>query len=284
MADMQVNSVKLVRGVKLAYERFGGSMESGVVAVGAVSMFFVEMGAGVPLVYVHGNTGSSRWFTRVMDVQGFYTVALDMPNFGRSSALSGNISIERYAESVAGFLDARGIRNAVVVGHSLGGCVVQALALSRPDLVRAVVLVDSGAPNGLVTPVDRHPLIEMMRTNRAILEQALRAVVPTLKDEVLFQELVDDAQKMAVPAWIGNAEALSHFDITSKCASYAGPVLVLRGNLDPIITEEMAKATATAYPNARLRLLEGVGHSVIVENPSLFLKLLNEFMAEISVK
>jgi len=108
--------------------------------------------------------------------------------------------------------------------------------------------------------------------------------VPTLKDEVLFQELVDDAQKMAVPAWIGNAEALSHFDITSKCAFYADPVLVLRGNLDPIITEEMAKATATAYPNARLNLLEGVGHSVIVENPSLFLKLLNEFMAEISVK
>ncbi len=171
-----------------------------------------------------------------------------------------------------------------MVGHSFGGCVVQALALSRPDIVRAMVLVDSGAPNGLVTPVDRHPLIEMMRTNRAVLEQALKAVVPTLKDEAVFKELVDDSQKMAVPAWIGNAEALSHFDITSKCASYAGPVLVLRGNLDPIITEEMARATAAAYPNARLKLLEGVGHSIIVENPALFLKLVHEFIAEIGAK
>ena len=181
-------------------------------------------------------------------------------------------------------MDARGIRDAVVAGHSLGGCVVQSLALSRPDLVRAMVLVDSGAPNGLVTPKDRHPIIEMMRTNRAILEQALKAVVPTLKDEALFQELVDDAQKMAAPAWIGNAEALSRFDITAKCASYTGPVLVLRGNLDPIITDEMARATAHAYKHARLKLLDGVGHSVIVENPALFLKLLNEFIAEIGVK
>ncbi len=259
-------------------------MASGIVAVGAVSMFFVEMGAGLPLVYVHGNTGSSLWFKLVMDVHGYHTVAPDMPNFGRSSALAGEISIERYAESIAGFMEARGIKNAVVVGHSLGGCVVQTLAVTRPDLVRAMVLVDSGAPNGLVTPKDRHPLIETMRTNRAILEQALKAVVPTLKDEAFFRELVDDAQKMAAPAWIGNAEALSHFDITAKCALYTGPVLVLRGSLDPIITEEMAKATAAAYPNARLRLLDGVGHSVIVENPALFLTLLKEFIAEIGVK
>jgi len=259
-------------------------MASGIVAVGAISMFFVELGAGLPLVYVHGNTGSSSWFKRVMDIPGYHAVAPDMPNFGRSSALPGEIRIERYAESVAGFMEARGYKNAVLVGHSLGGCVAQALALSRPDLVRALVLVDSGAPYGLVTPADRHPLIEMMRTNRAILEQALKAVVPTLKDEAFFKELVDDAQKMAVPAWIGNAEALSRFDITAKCASFTGPVLVLRGSLDPIITEEMAKATAAAYPNARLKLLDGVGHSVIVENPALFLKLLNEFIAEIGVK
>lgn len=244
-------------------------------------MFFIEMGAGLPLVYVHGNTGSSSWFEPVMNVRGCHAVAPDMPNFGRSSALAGEISIERYAASIADFMDARGIRDAVVAGHSLGGCVAQSLALSRPDLVRAMVLVDSGAPNGLVTPKERHPLIEMMRTNRAVLEQALKAVVPTLKDEALFKELVDDAQKMAVPAWIGNAEALSHFDITAKCASYTGPVLVLRGSLDHIITEEMARATAAAYPNARLKLLEGVGHSVIVENPALFLALLEAFIAEI---
>jgi len=285
-------------------------MASGFVMVNAIAMFFVEAGQaglantaelgnraladesgvsnlpgaesrlGVPVVYVHGNTGSSIWFSLVMDVPGCHTVALDMPNFGQSSPLEGDISIERYAAYVAGFMDAKGLQGAVVVGHSLGGCVVQALALERPDLVKAMVLVDSGAPNGLVTPKERYPAIELMRTNRTVLEQALRAVVPTLKNDELFKAIVDDAQKMAQPAWIGNAEALSRFDITNRCAAYKGPVLILRGTLDPIITADMAETTAKAYPGARLVTLEGVGHSVIVEQPDIFVRLLSEFVVE----
>ncbi|SLM17504.1 putative hydrolase or acyltransferase of alpha/beta superfamily [uncultured spirochete] len=255
-------------------------MASGFAAVIGVSIFFVTAGNGVPVVYVHGNTGSSVWFRPVMDVPGCRAVAIDMPNFGQSSPLDGDISIQRYAAYVAGFMDLKGIKEAVVVGHSLGGCVVQALALERPGLVKAMVLVDSGAPNGLVTPKDRHPVIELMRTNRAVLEQALKATVPTLKDDALFKTIVDDAQKMAPPAWIGNAEALSHFDITSRCAEYEGQVLVMRGTLDPIITDEMARATAGAYRHAKLVTLEGVGHSVTVENPVLFLQIFRDFLAE----
>jgi len=104
--------------------------------------------------------------------------------------------------------------------------------------------------------------------------------MPTLKDEALFKTLVDDAQKMAAPAWIGNAEALSNFDISARCAEFQGPVLVIRGTLDQIITDEMAQKTATAYPHARLVTLEGMGHSVIVEDPSLFLHILMDFLAE----
>lgn len=283
-------------------------MASGFVMVNAISMFFVEAGVaapaeavsmaraaavsrisseagagprtGVPVVYVHGNTGSSIWFSLVMNVPGCHVVALDMPNFGQSSPLEGDISIQRYAAYVAGFMDEKELKGAVVVGHSLGGCVVQALALERPDLVKAMVLVDSGAPNGLITPKDRYPFIELMRTNRAVLEQALRAVMPTLKNDELFKAIVENAQKMAQPAWIGNAEALSHFDITARCSEYKGPVLVIRGALDPIITADMAETTAKAYPKAHLVMLEGVGHSVIVEQPDIFVRLLGDFVRE----
>ncbi|OQB95095.1 MAG: Tropinesterase [Spirochaetes bacterium ADurb.Bin110] len=255
-------------------------MEAGFVSIGTISMYYREMGRGSPLVYVHGNTASSLWYELVMDVPGYRVFAPDMPNFGRSSPLLEEITIAHYAESVAGFMDAKGIKDAVIVGHSLGGCVAQMLALNRHDLAKALILIDSGSPMGLVTPKDRHPLIELMRTNRAVLEQALRAVVPGLKDEAFFQKLVDDAQQMATSAWIGNAEALSHFDISSKCAEYQGRVLVIRGSLDALITDEMAKQTTEAFPNASLVTLEDIGHSVIVEDPMLFLKLLREFLAE----
>lgn len=254
-------------------------MTGKTVSVGGIRLWYTRRGAGQPVVMVHGNTGSGRWFERVMDLPGFEAIALDMPNFGRSEALPGKLTIDAYADTVAEFISALGLQRPVLVAHSLGGAVAISLAARNPSLLRALVLVDSAAPSGLVTPEDRHPLIESMRTNRDFLSAALSAVVPTLKDKELFQVLVDDAALMAAPAWIGNARALGAFDYIGRCASFARPVLVLWGRKDAIITEAMARETAAAFPKARLVILEDVGHSVIVEDPSTITKLLVEFLS-----
>jgi pimeloyl-ACP methyl ester carboxylesterase len=253
-------------------------MEGKLIDIGDLGIFCSEKGEGVPVLYVHGNTGSSRWFERVMNVPGARTIALDMPNFGRSKPLSGDPDIDRYADAVAEFIGARRLDRPVVVGHSLGGGVAISLAVRNPALVRALLLVDSAAPSGLVTPEDRHPLIEMMRTNRAVLTQALRAVVPTLADEVFFQSLVDDAMRMAAPAWVGNAQALGRFDYRGRCGAYTGPVLVLWGAKDVIVTEAMAREIAAAFPDAKLEIVEEAGHSVMVENPHRFVSLVADFI------
>jgi pimeloyl-ACP methyl ester carboxylesterase len=238
-------------------------------------------GGGMPLLYIHGNTGSSRWFGQVMDVPGCRTTALDMPNFGRSDPLPGDPDIDRYADSVIAFIAALGIVKPLLVGHSLGGAVAISLAARHPALIRGLVLVDSSAPSGLITPEDRHPLIELMRTNRDFLSKALSATVPTLKDQEVLTALVEDAVRMAVPAWIGNARTLSCFNYRGRCGAFTGPVLVLWGRKDVIITEDMARETADAFPNARLRILEETGHSPMVEDPSGFVGILSGFVSEI---
>jgi branched-chain amino acid transport system permease protein len=253
-------------------------MDGTVVDIGDLAIFFVEHGKGMPVLYVHGNTGSCRWYERVLDVPGARTVALDMPNFGRSKPMVGEPDIDRYADAVAAFLRARGLDRPVLVGHSLGGAVAMSLAARSPRLIRGLVLVDSAAPSGLVTPKDRHPLIEMMRTNRVVLTQALRTVVPTLVDEAFFQSLVDDATQMAAPAWVGNAEALSRFDYRGRLEAFTGPVLVVVGRKDALITEAMARETAAAFTDARLEILEDVGHSVMAENPKRFISIIEEFI------
>jgi pimeloyl-ACP methyl ester carboxylesterase len=247
--------------------------------LGRASIFYVEKGGGLDVVFVHGNTGSSRWFERVMDIRGCRTVALDMPNFGRSSALPGEPDIDRYADAVAAFLRARNLEKAVVVGHSLGGAVAISLAVRNPKLLRGLVLVDSAAPSGLRTPEDRYPTIESMRTNRDVLSAALSAVVPTLKDKDFFEALVDDAVLMAPPAWIGNVRALNRFDYRGKCYSFTEPVLVVWGRKDVIVTEAMAKETAQAFPGSSLVILDDVGHSVVAEDPQGFVRLFSRFLS-----
>lgn len=255
-------------------------MDGIVVDIGDLAIFCVDQGAGIPILYVHGNTGSWRWFERVMDVPGTRTVALDMPNFGRSKPLPGEPDLDRYADAVAAFIRARSLDRPVLVGHSLGGAVAMSLAARYPALIRALVLVDSAAPGGLATPGDRHPVIELMRTNRAVLQQALRAVVPALKDDAFFASLVDDAMMMAAPAWIGNAEALGRFDYRGRLSAFTGPVLVAWGRKDIIITEAMARETAAAFPGAKLEILEDVGHAVMVEDPKRFVSLIGDFIRD----
>lgn len=249
------------------------------VEAGGRRIFYREKGMGEPLLYVHGNTGSLRWFERVMDLPGHRAIALDMPNFGRSDALCVPADIEAYADSVAAFMDALGLCGIPVVGHSLGGAVVQALVSRRPELASRVVLVDSAPPAGLVTPEERYASIGLFRTSRDLLTASLEAVAPALHDRRFLGALVDDALLMDAAAFEGNARALARFDRASSLAGYRGKVLVLRGQKDSIVTAAMAEETAAAFPDARLEVLEGIGHSVMVEDPERFRKLVLAFLA-----
>jgi branched-chain amino acid transport system permease protein len=257
-------------------------MENAMAMIAGRAMHYIAAGSGEPVVWIHGNTGSSRWFERVMDIPGYRHLAPDLPNFGRSAPLDGTPDIAAYAEAVHAFMGALGVGKAIIVGHSLGGAVAMALATAHPKLAKALILVDSSAPTGLKTPETHYPVLEMMRTNKALLTQAFRGgVMPTMKDEGFFQALVDDAMLMAAPAWSGNARALERFDCLAACRKFSAPVLVVRGEKDAIITEAMARETAAAFPTARLELLDGVGHAVLVEDPERFKKLFAEFAASI---
>lgn len=261
-------------------------MTSGLATVLGLSLFFVEAGTGPVILYVHGNTGSSFWYSRVMEIPGYRTIALDLPNFGRSGRLPPGSAIDDsdldlYAEYLGVFirsLDPEGKGPApVLVAHSLGGAVAMSLAVRHPGLVRALVLVDSSSPTGLQTPEERFPMIEYMRTNPAVLKAALGAVVPTVKDPEFLDRGVEEALLMNPLSFIGNARALTRFDCSALCPEYKGPVLVLRGARDVIITEDMARQTAAAFPQGELQLLDEVGHSPMAEDPEGFIRIISNF-------
>lgn len=253
-------------------------MEGTRIGVKGIEWNYLEKGSGKSLLYIHGNTGCSVWWEKVMDVPGYRVISPDMPNFGLSSPLPGKPGIEAYADAMADFIIALGLKGTVAVGHSLGGAVCLSLAARRPELLGGLVLVDSSAPSGLKTPEAYHPAIEAMRMDRAVLAKALGAVAPLPGDPAFFQRLVDGAALMAVPAWIGNAVALSSFDVTGKLGGFTKPVLVIRGANDYLITDAMARETAAAFPGSRLETLEGLGHSPIVEDPARFLALLRPWL------
>ncbi len=253
------------------------TMNGKTVEVLGKKMYYVESGTGAPMVLVHGNTASLTWWSLVMDMPGHRVIAPDLPNFGRSDPLDV-ADIDVYADHLAAFIAALKLDAPVVVGHSLGGAIVMSLAARRPGLAKAIVLVDSASPAGLKTPEEHYPFIEQFKINRDMMRQALAAVAPTMKNEALLDNMTDDAMKMAPLAFAGNARALERFNYVGRAGAFKGPVLVIWGRKDSIITEAMARDTAAAYRNARLEIIDGVGHSVMVEAPDKFKNLLADFL------
>jgi len=244
---------------------------------------YQEVGDGRAVVLVHGNFASKRWFSALLAAppEGARLLALDLPNFGDSDPLDAPITMAAYAEALRGFVTALGLDRPVLVGHSLGGAVVLEAAAADPGAWSALVLVDGSAPDGLITPEEHYPLLDLFRGNGPMLKQALAPLLAS-RQPADFDELVADGLRMHADAFRGNARALEGLDLAARLAAFAGPVVVLRGGLDPLITAEMAARTAAAFSGAAhvdLETWDDVGHSPATEAPERFAARLGALLA-----
>ncbi|HEX7022589.1 MAG TPA: alpha/beta hydrolase [Trueperaceae bacterium] len=246
------------------------------VEVDGVRIAYHEAGAGEPLVCIHGNFASGRWFTEVLRAPpaGWRVLAPDLPNFGASGRLPGPISIDAYAGALAGFIGALGLERPVLLGHSLGGAVAQASAAHVDP--RGMVLLSSPGPWSFPTAEEHYAVLQSLAGNAGLMAQALAPTMPTCRPAI-FDELVADALRMAPDAFSGNARALERHAVPGA-ARLGCPVLVMQGEHDFLVSRELAERTAGAYPGARLLLLDGVGHSPQLEAPARFRAVLQDFL------
>ncbi len=111
---------------------------------GMVKLQFNEYGTdGPPLIVLHGLFGSARnWAGHARSLSDTHHVyALDLRNHG-SSERAMTMTYAEMAEDVAGFIAEQGLTDPIVMGHSMGGKVAMQLALSDPDSVKALIVVD----------------------------------------------------------------------------------------------------------------------------------------------
>jgi branched-chain amino acid transport system permease protein len=273
----------LGRNIQYPYIRFRVFLErrrkrSGSYAeVFGHKMFYAEKGEGPAVVYLHGNLGSGIWFDQLMDIPGYRTIAPDMVNFGLSSQIDDS-EISSYAKYLGGFLDVLKIDSCFLVAHSLGGAVAQQFSYEHKDRVKGMVLVDSSSVYGLKTPEESYPIIALYRKNRAILKKALKVIMPEVNDEKFIERAVDYANMMNPASFEGHARTLSGFNASHSANGFNRPVLFLVGKKDILITEQMARETVDLLPQAEVMLLDGVGHSIIVEDSELFLRILRNYL------
>ena len=108
-----------------------------------VRLFYTDRGSGPLLLFVHGwMCDSHDWSWQLPAFEDYRAIAVDLRGHGRSSVPDDGYTTKRFAADLVALLDAVDAAPVVVIGHSLGGAVVTALAVEHPDRVRGCVTVD----------------------------------------------------------------------------------------------------------------------------------------------
>lgn len=233
---------------------------------------------GCKVIFVHGNTGSARWWRPAMERLRHKCdmVAVDLRGFGNSPDPAGPVTIPGHAEDIQELASNLGFDNFIIVGHSLGGAVAMQIAASYPELLKGMVLVDAAPLTGIKN-VDYNFLEQAIRQN--LMVAGLKATMAVSLDEAYFAELAEDCVR-SLPAVIPNTRALEAIDFTAVAGQFTKPVLVVQGEKDTLIPTSEAEKTADAYPQAKLVVIRGAGHSPQVEKSEAFAEQLKAFLAE----
>ncbi len=258
------------------------------------ALFSRTVGAtGPPVVLLHGLLGQGKNLATAaagLAERGHTVTSYDLPAHGRSPSPS-RLDYQVLADAVAAEL-AELDGPAVVVGHSMGGKTAMVLALTRPELVRGLVVVD-------IAPVayrhagesehDRH--LRAMRAmdldalgSRGDADAALAADVHDARVRgFLLQNLgrSDDGWRWRADLQLlaRDLPQLAGFpDVGSR---YEGPALFVAGAVSDYVTDAHRDRIAALFPQARVVRVKGAGHWVHAEAPELFVETVAAFLAAI---
>ena len=213
---------------------------------------------------------------------GLRIVRYDKRGHGLSDCPEGYWRVETLAADLAGIMDALGVSAATVCGLSVGGMIAQALAASRPDLVRALVLADTAARIGPE---------EMWTTRIAAVEaDGLAPLADGVMDRWFTHRF--RAGDPSLPLWrnmlmrtpaagyAATCAAIRDADLTASTAALRLPCLAVCGAEDVATTPELVLATAALIPGSRFEKVPEAGHLPPVEQPAVLGRLVADFLAE----
>ena len=242
-------------------------------------LFASDSGGGeAALVLLHGFGAVHGVWNEVIGSHGraVRTIAYDLPGHGASMALPGTRP-SASAGLIAADLQTRGVRQAHLVGHSMGGAIATLIALSAPELVKSLTLL---SPGGFGREING-PLLR--RYAEAVSREDIRACLSAMAAPGFDapQEAVDVLHRMRTrpgqtESLVEIAAAITRGDRQGeipreKLAGLQMPVRILWGDADPVLPFDQSSGLPTRFEVLRA---EGAGHMLIEERPDMVSALL----------
>ncbi|NIS79935.1 MAG: alpha/beta fold hydrolase [Anaerolineales bacterium] len=249
--------------------------------VSAGIAYRVHVGGGLdegrpPLILIHGAGGTRlHWPTEVRRLPGEHVYSLDLPGHGGSPG-AGEMRIGAYVEQLKTWLDAQEIERGVFVGHSMGGAISLTMALGDQERVAGLVLVGTGGRLRV------HPEILAWTAEEKTFPKAVDMIKRWAFSPQASSRLVTLVEKRmgeTPPAILhGDFLACDAFDILDRLGEVHVPAQVIVGTDDKMTPVKYSRYLEEHLPDARLEIIEGAGHMVMLERPGEVADVVKAFL------
>ena len=246
-------------------------------------IYIEDEGSGFPLVLVHGFLGSSEmWEPQINFFKNYFRViAPDLPGFGKSKEVKSHNSIQSIANLLLNFLEKKKIDKFYLLGHSMGGMIVQEMAKKSGNKISKLICYSTG-PRGEMP--GRFETVAQSRDNlkKNGLEIMIRNIAKTwfVKGEnAKYFDICISVGKQASIETVDNALiAFKNWNGVDTLKNIKNKTLIVWGDKDKSYNLEQIKTLEKNIPNSSLIVFNNCAHNIHLEEPEKFNNTIKHFL------
>jgi pimeloyl-ACP methyl ester carboxylesterase len=227
------------------------------------------------VLFIHGAGGGQyTWsYQKGFFEKGFNPIIIDLPGHGGSEG-EGEEEIERYAEHVYALLKTLSLKKIFLVGHSMGGAIVQTLALTHPETIKGIVLVGTGAKLRVLPMILEGVKNNVAETVLKINQFAFSRKAPS----DLIEKGVSLMLQSKAEVLYGDFLACDRFDLMNEIEKIVLPTLILCGDDDQLTPAKYSQFLQNRIRGSKLEILPNAGHMVMMESSQAFNEKIKAFI------
>jgi 3-oxoadipate enol-lactonase len=238
---------------------------------------------GAPVVFANSLGTDLRLWDKVLPLlpKGLRLIRYDKRGHGLSTCPDAPYSMGSLIKDAEGVMDHFGVKDALFVGLSIGGMIAQGLAVKRMDLIRSMVLSNTGAKIG-TTDIWADRIKDVETGGIECLADAVmtRWFSASFRDTAELEAWRNMLVRQPDAGYAGCSAAISGTDFYSSTSGLRLPTLGIAGTEDDSTPPDLVRETVDLIPGSSFHLIRGAGHLPCVENPTEYAEVLTKFMKE----